>query len=444
MGWFDKQIRQRMNSDREVLENSFVKLAGAVLGGKNAKQLEDRLLNAREALEEILKYFHCGAVHIPDDIADAGDQLEHVLNPLGIMTRPVKFEGKWYDDAFGPMMGYLKESGAAVALLPHPVYGYCYRDVSGEQYIRINRKNASMFEREAICFYKPLPQKELKIYDLLVYIKDCLSGRDFLMIILLTLAVTLVGMIPPMASKAITGPVLMSKNFSALFSMAIFLLSALLSYQMLNVVRELILARINTKTSLQVEAAVMMRVLNLPVSFFRKYASGDLATRVSSVNSLCDILVDQIISTGLTSLVSLLYIGQVFSFAPMLVWPSVVIIIITVILGAAFSLLQIKRTEKMLELSAKETGLSYAMVSGIQKIRLSGSEKRAFARWADIYAKSARLQYNPPAFIKLNGVILSAVALTGNIVLYYLAVKTNIGPSGYYAFNAAYGSVMAA
>ena len=444
MGWFDRQIRQRMKSDQDVLEDSFVRLAGAVMGGRSAKQLEDRLLVVREALDEILKYYHCKAAEVPGGIKDPDEQMEYILRPLGIMTRPVKLEEGWYKDAFGPMMGFLKDGGAPVALIPHPLYGYRFRDVSGGRWIVLDKKTAALFEDDAICFYKPLPQKKLGIPDLLLYMKNCLSGRDYILIAAASLAVTLVGMFEPLISKVITGPVVESGNMTILISMMIFLLSAAVSAQLMDTVRSLLLGRISTKTSLQVESAVMMRVLSLPVSFFRKYASGDLSSRVSSVNSLCSMLVSQILSTGLVSLASLLYIGQIFTFAPMLVLPSVIIILSTVILGVVFSLMQMKLSEKIMKISAKETGMTYATVNGIQKIRLSGSENRAFSRWADLYARSAELQYNPPTILKLNSVFLSAISLVGNIVLYFFAVESGVSESSYFAFTMAYGQVMGA
>ncbi len=444
MGWFDRQIRQRMKSDQDVLEDSFVRLAGAVMGGRSAKQLEDRLLVVREALDEILKYYHCKAAEVPGGIKDPDEQMEYILRPLGIMTRPVKLEEGWYKDAFGPMMGFLKDGGAPVALIPHPLYGYRFRDVSGGRWIVLDKKTAALFEDDAICFYKPLPQKKLGIPDLILYMKNCLSGRDYILIAAASLAVTLVGMFEPLISKVITGPVVESGNMTILISMMIFLLSAAVSAQLMDTVRSLLLGRISTKTSLQVESAVMMRVLSLPVSFFRKYASGDLSSRVSSVNSLCSMLVSQILSTGLVSLASLLYIGQIFTFAPMLVLPSVIIILSTVILGVVFSLMQMKLSEKIMKISAKETGMTYATVNGIQKIRLSGSENRAFSRWADLYARSAELQYNPPTILKLNSVFLSAISLVGNIVLYFFAVESGVSESSYFAFTMAYGQVMGA
>ena len=110
----------------------------------------------------------------------------------------------------------------------------------------------------------------------------------------------------------------------------------------------------------------MMRILSLPVSFFRKYSSGELSSRASSVSSLCGMLLNNILSVGLSSLMSLLYVTQIFSFAPALVWPSILIILATVTVSIASSLVQIKITRRKMELDAKESGMSLATLNGIQ------------------------------------------------------------------------------
>ena len=53
MGWFDEQIRERMRRDQEVMEDSFVRLAGSVLGSQAAEKLQDERLVTKEALDEI-------------------------------------------------------------------------------------------------------------------------------------------------------------------------------------------------------------------------------------------------------------------------------------------------------------------------------------------------------------------------------------------------------
>lgn len=444
MGWFDDQIRERMRSDQEVFEDSFVRVAGSVLGGHEAQRLQDGRMIAKAALDEILKYYHYKPAEAPEDIKDFDAQMEWVLRPLGLMTREVKLEPGWYRDAFGPMLGFLKDGGTAVALLPRGLSGYCYVDPATGERVGVNRRTAQRLSADAVCFYRPLPMKKLGIPDLLLFMKKCITRGDIVWIVLATLAVTLVGFIEPRLSSAMTGPVLASRNVSLLVGTALFLLSSALASRLIGATRGLLMERVSSKTQLAVESSVMMRVLSLPVSFFRKFSAGELSNRASSVGSLCDMLLDNILSTGLTSLTSLLFIFQIFSFAPALVAPSVVIVLATFALSVATSLAQVRISRRKMLLAAKESGMSYALVSGIQKIRLSGAEKRAFARWAGLYAENAELEYNPPTFLKLNGVFTKAISLVGTIVLYYLAIKTGVKPHEYYGFSAAYGELMGA
>ena len=444
MGWFDEQIRQRMENDQEALEDSFVRMISVVLDKWETNHLEDGRLIAKAALDDILKYYRQKPVEIPDDSKSLADQMEAVLWPSGLMVREIDLEDGWQNDAYGPLLGTIRESGQAVALMPSGLFGYYFKDPETGKRRKVTRKTAGLFEREALCFYRPMPMKRLGIPDLLLYMKSCISRGDLALIILATLAMTLVGMIEPRVYHLITGSVLKDKRMHLMIGMGVFLLCSAFAAQLVGLMRSLLMERINTKTSQCVEASVMMRILSLPVSFFRRFASGELASHASSVNSLCSMILNNILSIGLSSLMSLLYISQIFSFAPSLVWPSILIILATVLLSVAASLVQIGVSRKQMKLSAEETGMSYAILNGVQKIRLSGAEKRVFARWGRLYASEAKLEYDPPIFLKLNGVMISAISLVGTIILYYLAVKNGVGESEYYAFSAAYGRVMGA
>ena len=444
MGWFTEQIRQRTENDQNVLEDSFFRMASVVMDKWDANRLEDERLIAKEAIDDILKFYHQKPVEIPDTIRDVNDQLEYVLRPTGLMTREVELEEGWQNDAYGPMLGYLKEAGTAVALLPGTIYGYYFKDPATGKRTRITRKTTRLFSREALCFYQPLPMKKLGIPDLLKYMKNSITHGDLAVIVLATLAVQLVGMIEPRVYSLVTGKILEGHNMNLMAGVGVFLLTSAFAAQLIGLVRSLLMQRINTKTSQAVQASVMMRILSLPVSFFRRYSSGELSSRAGSVNSLCSMMLNNILSIGLSSLLSLLYVAQIFSFAPALVWPSLLVILATVVMSLAVSLVQIGISRKRMKLSAEEQGMSYAVMNGIQKIRLSGSEKRVFARWGRLYAKGAQLEYNPPLFLKINTVITTAISLIGTIVLYYLAIQTNVGVSQYYAFTAAYGRVMGA
>ena len=189
---------------------------------------------------------------------------------------------------------------------------------------------------------------------------------------------------------------------------------------------------------------MMIRLMSLPASFFRNYNEGELKARSTAVSSLCSLLLGMVMSTGITSATSLVYITQIFRFSPVLVIPSLVIILVTVCFSVISTFVQIRVEKRQMEVSARESGMSYAMLTGVRKIKLAGAEKRIFAKWLNLYAESAELTYNPPLFIKLNGVISTGITLVSTIILYYLAVESKVDQSSYFAFTAAYGVVMGA
>jgi len=444
MNQFDEQINQRRENDQRVLEDTFFRIASVVMDKWQTEGMADRLVVAKQAIDEVLKYYHLPTVDIPEEIRDAASQLQYALRPSGLMTRQVRLDDNWQNRAYGPMLGYMKDTGMAVALIPGMVYGYFYKEPGTGRRVRVTRKTAKLFSSEALCFYRPLPIKKLGVPDLLMYMKNSVSRGDLILIVLATLAVTLVGKIEPRVYSILTGPVLQERRTNLMGGVITFLLCSAFASQMVSMVRSLLMSRINTKTTQAVEASVMIRILSLPVSFFRKYTSGELSSRVNSVNSLCGMILNNVFSVGLTSLVSLLYITDIFHFAPALVWPSIIIIVSTVALNLAGALLRIGISRKSMKLSADDSGMRFAVLNGMQKIRLSGSEKRIFSRWGNLYAKEAQLQYNPPMFLKMSGVFTTAISLLGTILLYYLAVQTGVGTSQYYAFTAAYGRVMGA
>lgn len=443
MGWFDEQIRQRKRNDDEVFAAAFSGIADAILGSKISAAFETDEKKTKNAIDQILAFYHVKSQELPDGIKDRNEQLEYLMRPYGIMHRGVKLEKGWHKDAIGAMLGVRKADGAAVALIPSGLSGYSYQDESGK-YVKISSKNEDLFEDEAITFYKPFPMQKLTVPVLLRYILGIMSVSDFILVGLGTLAVTLVGMLTPRLNNLLMGDVVESGSVRLLTSIVIFMVCVSIASLLLSSVKSLLTSRINTKMNLTVQAATMMRVLSLPAGFFKDYSSGELSSRCSQINSLCSRLVSVILSTGLTSVFSLVYIMQIFTYAPALVVPALCVIVVTVIYSIVTALVQIKVSRRQMELSAKESGMSYALISGVQKIKLSGAEKRAFARWADVYRQSAKLSYNPPAFIKYSSVISTAISMTGSIVMYYFAAVSQVSVADYYAFNTAYGMVSGA
>lgn len=444
MGWFDEQIRDRKQNDDEAFAEAFANMASAITGRKIEASLNNDRAVTKDAIDEILRYYHVKSREVPDGISDVNEQLEYLMRPFGIMRRTVKLEDGWYRDAIGAMLGVLRESGRVVALIPTGLSGYSYFDYDTGKRKKINHKNQHLFEAEAIAFYKPFPLKKISLPSLAAYIVRTLSASDFVMIALATLALSLIGMISPMISKLLFDRVLPSGSSRLLIAITFFSVCVSVSTLLISAVKNMITARIETKLNISVDAATMMRIMSLPADFFKQYSAGELSNRAAQVGVLCKMLASTVLSTGLTSIFSLIYISQIFVYAPALVVPALMIILVTVVFSVVTSLVQMKLSIRQMEISGKEGGMTYALITGIQKIKLAGAEKRAFARWGNLYAENAKLTYGPPTFIELNSVISLAISLVGTIVMYSMAVKSGISVADYYAFNTAYGMVSGA
>lgn len=440
MGWFDEQIRMRKLTDDQVFEETFSRIAGAVTGERIARYLEDNRIQTSNAIEEIIKYYHGKIQELPEAMDNVNEQLDYQCRPNGIARRTVELTEKWYTDAVGAFLA-VKTDGTVVALLPNPVVGYHYIDPDTGKMVLMNKKRAQEFEREAFCFYKPLPLKKINPLDLLKFGFSTWSILDQAIPILLTFVISMLAILLPKISHFLVADVVEEKRFSLLLSTVFFWICLSLTSQLISSVKGMLSSKANTKMGNAVEAATMMRILSLPASFFKKYSSGELEKRTQYVSVLCSSFMDIIFGTTITSLFSLLSVSQIFLYAPSLVVPSLIVILATVAFSILTTLVQMRLTKKQMEISAKESGMSYAMITGVQKIKLSGAEKRAFSRWGNLYAESAKLSYNPPLFLKLNGTIGLIISTVGSIVLYFLASQTKLSVADWWAFQTAYATV---
>lgn len=444
MGLFESQVSERRKADQDALEKSFNKIAGAVIGQDLVNRLADSRIVTKHAIDEILKAYHYKSVAIPETMKTVEEQLSYSCRHYGIMRREIELKENWYKDSYGPILGFFKETGEPVALIQSPIFGYYYNDFKKGQKVIINKRTAKHIDKDAFCFYKPLPLKRLEIPDLLIYINQCIDKRDVFNVILALFIVTMIGILVPDIMAALTGPIARSGNTVTLISVAVTLVCISFSSMLFTSISNLLRKRIEIKAGLGVQSSMMMRLLSFPAKFYRQYSPGELYSRSTSMDTLCDTMVNILLNVGLASVMSLLFIFDITRFTPELCVPSILFIIITVAVSMLTTSTQVRVKRKYLECSARETGFSYSLITGIEKIKLAGAEKRMLAKWLDHQAEMAKLTYNPPMIIKMNKVVSTAITLLSNIVFYYLAAINGISQSSYFAFLSAYGMIMGA
>jgi len=440
---FDDQINTRRENDQRMMEGALSDLLSVlgVSGGGGETSVEKQVV--RNAMATVLQSLGAKIPELPDNMSDINAELEYMLRPAGVMRRRVELVNEWWKDATGPLLGSTVD-GDVIAIMPSKLSGYEYQDPKTLQVVKLNKQTARNINRDAFCFYRPFPARKLSLTDLAVFMLQSISWTDIAFVMGASLLVSLLGMFLPFMNKQIFDSVIPSGTKGDVLPVAALLIGAAIGSALFGITRSIVLIRFRDKINLSVQTASMMRTFMLPASFFKDYSAGELSSRVMSMNTLCNMLSDAVMTTGLTALFSFVYIFQMIHYGPALVAPGLLIIFTMLAFSILTTITRLKISRKQMKISAQLNGLVFALFSGLQKIKLAGAEKRAFAKWAALYKEQGRLTYSPPLFLRINGAISTMITMGGTLIIYYFAGITAVSPADYMAFNVAYGAVSGA
>lgn len=374
---------------------------------------------------------------------DELEELEYHLRSAGIMQRAVTLTGKWFKDGIGVLLASTRE-GREITLLPCVFGGYQFYDENQGKYIKITKKNEQLISRNAICFYKSLPQGQLSLKDLILYMIKIFNVGDYLTILCSTVAVSLLGLLLPYINELIFSEVIPSQNETLLLPAFSMLIGISVSTILIGITKSMILSSVIVKMNIAIESGTMSRILSLSANFFKDYSAGELAAKMNGVNMLCEMIAKAILSSALTSIFSFVYLIQIRHYSIGLFYASLLIVIVFVAFSTMVAICQYRLQRKQTKINEKLNGLIYGLFQGIQKIKLAGAEKRAFSKWTSLYAKGANLLYNPPILLKIETAITMVITSLGLILIYHTAFLSNIEVSDFIAFYTAYGMISGA
>ena len=141
MGWFEEQIRNRIQADRDDVDDVVLRLAGIIVGQQALAWFKADRLIAKNAIETILKYYHMEFDELPETLTGVGEMLDYLASETGLMYRNVTLHAGWRKNAFGAMLGSLKDTGELIPIMPGAMGGYYYVDSDSGKRIRVTRSN---------------------------------------------------------------------------------------------------------------------------------------------------------------------------------------------------------------------------------------------------------------------------------------------------------------
>ena len=444
MDFWESQINTRARLNEKMTEKAYGKLASSVSDpqGRIIFRTDDTEM-LDNAVRTCLQYYGTESGTVPPGIRQTDERIEYLCRPAGIMHRPVLLKENWYEDAFGTMLANLKD-GTLVSLVPHGLRGFDYVEPGTGNRVRVRKSNAGDIASEAVLFYRALPAKALSLSDLVLWCLNIFNKGDSFLVLFAALLAAIMGLLPAWANKLAFEVVIPSGQDNLILPLAGLLLGVAVARLLINNYRNLIINRATTRIDTFAVSATYARVLMLPAAFFKKYDAGNISSRINRMSELFRQIISLLLGGGLTAVLSLIYLFQIRAYASDLAVPALVIIVLQTVCTLASAMLGKKYEQKKLDADAGLSGTTASILNGVQKIKLSGAEDRAFSKWADVYSEYAKAAYNRPKLLRVLPVLVSVIGAVGIAWLYYIAGNAKISVADFMAFNVAYGQMSAA
>ncbi len=442
---WQKKIISRYDSDAERLENA----SGELLGVTARKQrtgvprTRDRSQDRAWALREICSFYRIPTPDFDPDRLENESYVEKVLRKNGIMSRVCLLQPGWEKDAFGPYLCTLK-SGATAALLPGSYGRYACNDRSTGEKIVFTGKKTDLVEEEAVLYYRAVPQKKMSFSDLLRFMFSCISGGEAFLILFSALAITLLGIFYPLASKWMMILVIPSGVPGMIVSLLVFLLGTAFAKYLFSIVQARVVNRVTQKMSVYLQSSLFSRVLDLPVEFFRRNKTADIYGSLSLVEPLCTVLCQLFFTTGLSAVLSLVYIFELQTAAPEMIGPALLVLGVQLVLQVLGVVGQYKNAMDRLKGQMATNNRALDTLRGIGEIKRFGSGNRAMARFMEAYRGQADAEFRPPLFVKLQNALMPATTILGMALLFNHSLRVSLPDDLFVYFFAAYSMTSSA
>ena len=375
------------------------------------------------------------ALEIPSDI----EQIEALLDRYNIFFRYITLTDRWWSRCTGYMMGFMSDDNTPVILEPgftdytftHPKTGK----------LMMASKSGDLLKKEAVIACLPFTEEKLTVKSIMRYAVSCLCIYDLLYCLMACVGVTLLTMFTPYVCKLIFSEVIPSGDAGQIVPIATLLFSAAVGLTMVEIARNLVVMRIKDKVEYSLQTAVMSRLLLLPATFAKAYTPGDLSNRLLSLSRVSSNLTANFLSTLLTFLFSAIMFVQFFIYGGPLLFTGLIVIIIQLV-AIMMEYYYTERVQLSVNASGSHLiGTLFALFSGIQKIKTSGAEFRAFHQWAKAYAPSEAYSSSQPlASFYVTGVSYCLKFLP-MIVTMWAAWHYGLALSDYIAYCAVLGLV---
>ncbi len=364
------------------------------------------------------------------------EQLKYIEENLFIKTSYAELDGDWYTTAAVPMLVKTTDE-RWLAVIPE-TNGTCFCIDRGKK-IKVTQKNADRFTGSAVYFYKKLKNGKVTMLNLVSFMAKCSSKKEKITVIATSALTVLAGMLLPWANSFIFSNVIPAGNISGIPAAAALIISAVSVASVFALLEMLILTNSMLRTNTYVQSAVFSRLLSLKPDFFKHIKSGELSRMILEFSDITKLVSVRSIRAGISMVLSLLYLIEIYIFAPKLFGVVIAMTIISGAMMAAEGILNSRWAREYSKSLSAMSGFCYELFSGIEQVKLCGAETRMMKRFSERYLDASRKE-DKPFLLKYSEVFHKLLMILSTAAVFLFGSR--LEAADYIAFAAAYGAYL--
>jgi ATP-binding cassette subfamily C protein len=221
-----------------------------------------------------------------------------------------------------------------------------------------------------------------KIWELLSGSKRTLYFLLFAALLALAPALVI-----PSITRIFIDFVLIQNNTFWLVPIMVSLGAAILINAALMMIQQTVIRRLNTKLSVLLAYRLLVKIFHLPMSFYQQRSKAEISSRVEFANLVAESLTGSLLSTVVSLLSSLFFLGVMFVYSVKLALICLVIAAVTMRLFYWLGLRRNAVYNRFVKDSSSLSGVSYTGLQAIESIKSSARENEFFRKWAGFHAR---------------------------------------------------------
>jgi NHLM bacteriocin system ABC transporter ATP-binding protein len=401
-----RQIAEREVNNRVLVDNSLRSIGNILYKEESVSRVfsKNGLFRACQLLSNYLEVSFVQPIETGESFSE---QLYHLSKATQIHYRIIHLRDDWYKGDLGPIIGIWEaKENKPVALIPNVKGKYfLYDPDDGVDKVPVDEGIAKQLSSEAAIFYRRLPQKKTLNWKDLLYF--CFKGRgyDAKMLVFTGFLGTLMSLFLPFASKILFDIAIPESDTNLLYQLMFGLFLAFCSSAVFIFIRETLAVRLETLVAHDLQTGLWQRVLDLPMTFFRRFEIGDLIQRIFSVSIIRKTISGQVTRFTLNALFAFLYVLVMLYYSPILTVVGIgIFLFVSVLMGGLFAIV-LPKEKKIQTIRAEVYNKILQMIRGISKFRSNGFEAKAFSSWAKVFTQQKTAELKKGEFLNIIGMV---------------------------------------